>query len=146
MKPTREQVAVGVAVGTALIAAIGFGVLHEDGTWWAVRVNGRTIGAEKVFVTINGVPQGLIITSRDPGHPVLLYLHGGMPDYFLARLEAAPVLSDAYYRLRDGAMHRLGVGTTHARRSVVTGIFLPSLQCRDYTLSDDACRDVARNE
>ncbi len=51
MKPTREQVAVGVAVGTALIAAIGFGVLHEDGTWWAVRVNGRTIGAEKVFVT-----------------------------------------------------------------------------------------------
>ncbi len=54
----------------------------------------------------------------------------------LARLEAAPVLSDAYYRLRDDAMHRLGVGTTQAMRSVVTGLFLESLQCRDYTLSE----------
>lgn len=51
MKPSREHLAVGVALGAALIAAIGFGVLHEDGTWWAVRVNGRTIGAEKVFLT-----------------------------------------------------------------------------------------------
>lgn len=209
--------------------------------------------AEKVFVPINGVPQGLIITSRAPGHPVLLYLHGGMPDYFLAqchharldddftvcwweqrgsglsyragdppltvdqliadvlavteylrqrfatdriylmghsggtylgmlaaarapelycayigvaqmgnqrrseerayrymceqyatrgdarmlaRLAAAPVLSAAYYRLRDKAMHQLGVGTTRAMRSVVTGIFLASLRCRDYTLRE----------
>lgn len=209
--------------------------------------------AEKLFVDVNGVAQGLIITSRDDSHPVLLYLHGGMPDYFLARrhharleddftvcwweqrgsglsyrpsdplptldqlvadtlavtdylrsrfgtdriylmghsggtylgmlavaraperyrafvgvaqmanqrdseerayrymrdqftargdakmlarLDAAPVFSGAYYRLRDQAMHRLGVGTTRAMRSVVRGIFLPSLQCREYTLSE----------
>ncbi len=50
--------------------------------------------AEKVFVTINGVPQGLIITSRDARHPVLLYLHGGMPDYFLARSHHARLEDD----------------------------------------------------
>ena len=40
------------------------------------------------------MPQGLIITSRDAGHPVLLYLHGGMPDYFLARRHHARLEDD----------------------------------------------------
>ncbi len=39
--------------------------------------------SEKAFVEINGVKQGMFIQSRNPGNPVLLYLHGGMPDYFL---------------------------------------------------------------
>jgi pimeloyl-ACP methyl ester carboxylesterase len=40
--------------------------------------------SEKVFVDINGVKQGMFIRSRDLSHPVLLYLHGGMSDYFLS--------------------------------------------------------------
>lgn len=40
--------------------------------------------SEKVFIDINGVKQGMFIQSRDPANPVLLYLHGGMPDYFLS--------------------------------------------------------------
>jgi pimeloyl-ACP methyl ester carboxylesterase len=39
--------------------------------------------SEKVYVDINGVRQGMLIQSRDISHPVLLYLHGGMPEYFL---------------------------------------------------------------
>jgi pimeloyl-ACP methyl ester carboxylesterase len=41
--------------------------------------------AEKIRVPINGVPQGMILESKDVTQPVLLYLHGGMPDYFLTR-------------------------------------------------------------
>jgi pimeloyl-ACP methyl ester carboxylesterase len=41
--------------------------------------------SEKVFVKINGVKQGMFIKSKDATHPVLLYLHGGMPDYFLTQ-------------------------------------------------------------
>jgi pimeloyl-ACP methyl ester carboxylesterase len=57
------------------------------------------------------------------------------------RLEAAPVTMttgtpDAYRALRDPAMHSLGIGTTHDMNSVVTGLFLPSLQSRDYTLME----------
>lgn len=37
---------------------------------------------------------------------------------------------------RDRAMHALGVGTMHAMRSVVTGIMLPSLRCREYTQAE----------
>lgn len=38
--------------------------------------------------------------------------------------------------LRDNAMHELGVGTIHNMNSVITGIFLPSLRCTVYTISE----------
>jgi len=48
--------------------------------------NGRPLRgsiSEKAFVDINGVRQGMFIQSTDAAHPVLLFLHGGMPEYFL---------------------------------------------------------------
>jgi pimeloyl-ACP methyl ester carboxylesterase len=39
--------------------------------------------SEKVFADINGVRQGMFIQSTDAAHPVLLCLHGGLPEYFL---------------------------------------------------------------
>src|SRR5688572_813152 len=41
--------------------------------------------SEKIHVNINGMEQGMIIKSKNETHPVLLYLHGGLPDYFLTR-------------------------------------------------------------
>lgn len=50
--------------------------------------NGKRLGgsiAEKTFVTINGVDQGMFISSKDANNPVLLFVHGGpgMPEYWL---------------------------------------------------------------
>ncbi len=39
--------------------------------------------SEKIFVEINGVKEGMIIRGKDLNNPVLLYVHGGMPDTFL---------------------------------------------------------------
>ncbi len=39
--------------------------------------------SEKIHVNINGLQQGMFIKSKDQTHPVLLYLHGGLPEYFL---------------------------------------------------------------
>jgi pimeloyl-ACP methyl ester carboxylesterase len=57
------------------------------------------------------------------------------------KLEAAPVTLEggvppAYLRVRDEAMHALGVGTMREMRSVARGLFLTSLQSRDYTLAE----------
>lgn len=57
------------------------------------------------------------------------------------KLEEAPVTltdgtPDGYLKVRDKAMHRLGIGTTRDMRSVITGIFLPSLLCREYSLRE----------
>jgi pimeloyl-ACP methyl ester carboxylesterase len=216
--------------------------------------------SEKTFVTINGVVQGMVIKSKNVNNPVLLYLHGGMPEYFLTqhhptgleqyftvvwwdqrgsglsysaeippetmseeqfiqdtftvtnylrrrfgkdkiylmahsggtffgiqaaaqepklyvayigvaqmscqlksevlayefmlnrfkeigntkmaqRLESSPVTMTngtpaAYLSVRDEAMHTLGVGTTRTMNSVISGVFLPSLQFREYTLRE----------
>lgn len=75
--------------------------------------------------------------------------HRYMRDQYRARgdaamvrqLEAAPVsmvngLSPAYLRLRDTAMHGLGVGTTRDMASVITGVFIPVWRCRAYTLRE----------
>lgn len=53
-------------------------------------------------------------------------------------LEAAPVsmttgTPEEYLKLRDKAMHGLGVGTTHDMKSVITGLFLPSWKFPGYT-------------
>lgn len=214
--------------------------------------------SEKTFLTIGGIRQGMFIKSKNKGNPVLLYLHGGIPDYFLTRkyptgledyftvvwweqrgsglsysvsipaetmnldqlisdtkeltnylrtrfgqekiylmgrsggtfigiqaaakapelyhayigvgqmsdhlksermgyeymlkeyreagnrkmvrkLEASPVtdiIPYGYLKLRDQAMHRLGIGTTHEMNSVITGLFIPSLTCREFTLKE----------
>jgi pimeloyl-ACP methyl ester carboxylesterase len=59
----------------------------------------------------------------------------------LQKLEAAPPtltvpLPAAYEKLRDAYMHGAGVGTTRDMDSVVTSIFLPSWQFREYTLGE----------
>jgi pimeloyl-ACP methyl ester carboxylesterase len=214
--------------------------------------------SEKVFVNIGGVTQGMFIKSKNTANPVLLYLHGGMPEYFLTQkyptgledyftvvwweqrgsgisystdippesmtlgqmikdvldvtnylrqrfgkdkiylmghsggtfigiqaasqapefyygyigvaqmsdqlkseqlayeymlkyykerenmtmvqnLEIAPVKDgtpDTYLKMRDKVMHNLGIGTTHTMNSVITGIFIPSLICPEYTLKE----------
>jgi pimeloyl-ACP methyl ester carboxylesterase len=216
--------------------------------------------SEKIFVNINGVEQGMFIKGRNSNNPVLLYLHGGMPDYFLTqkypsfledhftmvwweqrgsgisfradipkqsitldqlfsdtlavtnylrnrfhrekiylighsggtffgiqvvskhpelyyayigesqlsyqlkseilnydymlqafktqgntdmvrKLEAAPVNMEngtptKYLSMRDVAMHSLGIGTTHDMKSIVSGLFIPSLIFREYTLGE----------
>lgn len=216
--------------------------------------------SEKIFVNINGLDQGMMVKSQDKSLPVLLYLHGGMPDYFLThryptglesiftvvwweqrgagisydphisrdtltveqlicdtlevthylrrrfdkakvylmghsggtfigiqaaarvpslyeayigiaqmsyqlkseklaydymlsqfkakgdanmvrKLETAPVTMtngtpNAYCALRDSAMHRLGVGTTHDMKSVISGLVLPSFMNREYTFRE----------
>jgi pimeloyl-ACP methyl ester carboxylesterase len=57
------------------------------------------------------------------------------------KLEASPVtVTDgtprSYLAIRDQAMHGLGIGTTRDMKSVITGIFIPSFQFRDYTLGE----------
>jgi pimeloyl-ACP methyl ester carboxylesterase len=57
----------------------------------------------------------------------------------LRKLVAAPVtdsIPDSYLQMRDEAMHSLGIGTTHDMKSVPVGMFLPSLLCEEYTLSE----------
>ena len=56
------------------------------------------------------------------------------------KLETAPVslttIPKEYLAIRDDAMHTLGIGTMRTMNSVITGIFLPSLYFREYTIKE----------
>lgn len=56
----------------------------------------------------------------------------------LRQLEKNPVSTESYFcsGTRDKAMHILGIGTTRRMKSVITGIFFPSLRMTDYTLKE----------
>jgi len=254
--PAALLVCVVIVLGVLLACSPGKPAPFTD-------ANGKPLAgsiSEKVFVDVNGVRQGMFIKGKDVTNPVLLYLHGGMPDYFLTqrypsgledhftvvwweqrgsgisysaeippetmtleqmisdtlavtnylrarfgkekiclmghsggtfigiqaaarapelyhayigvaqmsnqlkserlayeymlqqfkangntrmvrKLEGAPVTMsegtpDAYRAVRDVAMHSLGIGTTHDMDSVITGIVLPSLASREYTLME----------
>jgi len=74
---------VGILILLGGLLAIGPGkpepFLDENGKPLAGSIS------EKIFVEVNGVNQGMFIKGRDVNNPVLLYLHGGMPDYFLTQ-------------------------------------------------------------
>jgi pimeloyl-ACP methyl ester carboxylesterase len=70
-----------ILVGVLLVLSPGKPkpILDENGSPLAGSIS------EKIFLEINGVRQGMFIKGKDVRNPVLLYLHGGMPDYFLTQ-------------------------------------------------------------
>ena len=80
---------ISLMAGSTILAALLLRRMHlwGGGTPIPLRdMDGRPLLgsiSEKIGVEINGVRQGMFILSKDATHPVLLYLHGGLPEYFL---------------------------------------------------------------
>jgi pimeloyl-ACP methyl ester carboxylesterase len=51
-------------------------------------------------------------------------------------LDQMDTMPDSYRVLRDGMMHKLGIGTTHNMKSVIKGIFIPVMLNKEYTLGE----------
>ncbi len=73
------------------VTAVGLLLLGSSGKIRPVRdARGNPLPnsiAEKIWVNINGIRQGMFVRSTDAAHPVLLFLHGGpaMPTYSLEK-------------------------------------------------------------
>lgn len=63
--------------------------------------------SEKTFVTINGSRQGMFIKSKNLSNPVLLYVHGGIPDYFLT--QPYPTGMEEYFTVVWYEMRGMGI-------------------------------------
>jgi pimeloyl-ACP methyl ester carboxylesterase len=110
---------------------------HSWGSFFGLQAAAQ---APELFHTYIGMAQATYqIASEQEAYAFMLegYRARG-DDRMVRRLERSPVTGSVplprdYEALRDPAMHRLGIGTTHDMRSVVTGIFLPSLASPDHT-------------
>ncbi len=113
---------------------------HSGGTFFGIKAAAR---APELYRAYIGVAQ----MSRQLDSEKLAYTY--MIEQFravgnnaiLAKLEKIPLLEmqtmpASYRALRDEAMHSLGIGTTHSMTSVVSGIFMPVMLSRAYTLGE----------
>jgi pimeloyl-ACP methyl ester carboxylesterase len=111
---------------------------HSGGSFIGIQAAAR---APELFHAYIGVAQiSNQLKSEELAYNYMLqkYKESGN-NKMVRKLEATPVSMNEgtpakYLALRDMAMHSLGIGTTHRMHSVLTGIFLASLTCRDYTL------------
>lgn len=113
---------------------------HSGGTFLGIQLAARAPELYHAYVGVAQISHQL--ASEQLAHAYMMRRFEDDGNLRMARrLEAAPVgdqvpLSDAYLKVRDVAMHQLGVGTTRDMTSIVSGLLLPSLLHREYTLRE----------
>lgn len=112
---------------------------HSGGTFIGIKAAAT---APELFHAYIGIAQmSNQLKSEKIAYDFMLErFHENGNDKMVKKLKAAPVtltsIPKEYLAIRDNAMHTLGIGTMHHMRSVFTGIFLPSLRFREYTLKE----------
>lgn len=122
---------------------------HKDKIYMMAHSGGSLIGiqaaarAPELFYAYIGVGQmSDQLKSEMLSHEYMVRRYKAIRNTRMVKqLEAAPLtlsvpLPTSYMKVRDRAMHSLGVGTTHDMKSVITGVFLASWLFREYTLGE----------
>jgi pimeloyl-ACP methyl ester carboxylesterase len=131
---------------------------HSGGSFFAIQVVER---APELFSAYIGVGQIVYqLQSEKMAYDYMLEQYQARGSiHMVKQLEAAPPtmtmpLPAAYDRLRDDAMHGLGIGTTRDMKTVGWGVFFPSWFSKQFTLAEKVniwrgkvyCASILRNE
>ncbi len=116
---------------------------HSGGTFLALQAAARAPGKYKAYVGVAQITNQAESERMAWRFMVDEYTRSGNAKG-LRRLQEFPVptadtdtlLSYFFSMARDASMHELGVGTMRTMPSVITGVFLPSLRCRAYTVRE----------
>ncbi|MEW6184933.1 MAG: alpha/beta hydrolase [Thermodesulfobacteriota bacterium] len=117
-----------------------FLMAHSGGSLIGIQAASRSPELYSAYIGVSQMSYQL--KSETLSYEYLLRRYREIGDKpMVRRLEAGPVtmtipLPASYMKVRDKAMHGLGVGTTREMRSVITGVFLASWLCRQYTLGE----------
>lgn len=113
---------------------------HSGGSFFGIQAAAR---APEYYYAYIGMGQiAFQLKSETMAYPYMLEQFKQIGNTkMVKKLEAAaPTLTGPlpaeYAAIRDDAMHSLGIGTTRDMKSVITGLFFPSLKFREYTLSE----------
>ncbi len=113
---------------------------RSGGTFFGIQAAARAPELYRAYIAVAQISNQLESERLAQRYMLQRYKDEGN-DKMAKRLEEAPIgdtapLPDAYLRVRDLAMHELGVGTTHDMKSVFFDMFLRSLLHREYTLGE----------
>lgn len=113
---------------------------HSGGTVFAIQVAARAPELYSAYIGISQITHQL--KSEKLSYEYMLQKYNELGNKKMVRkLEAGPVtmtvpLPVSYMKVRDKAMHSLGVGTMREMRSVITGVFLTSWLNPEYTIRE----------
>jgi pimeloyl-ACP methyl ester carboxylesterase len=115
---------------------------HSGGTFIGLQAAARAPGLYGAYIGVAQMVHQLTSERLAYEHMIGRFKEAG-DRRMVRRLEAAPVTMTggtpkAYLAVRDRAMHRLGAGTTHDMKSVLSGVVWPSLKSPQYTLAEKA--------
>jgi pimeloyl-ACP methyl ester carboxylesterase len=113
---------------------------HSWGSYIAIQAAAQSPERYKAYFGMAQMVHQLESEKIAYDYMLAAYRERGDTD-MVRKLEEAPVTMaggtpEAYLKVRDTAMHRLGIGTTHDMKSVITGIFLASWRFRGYTVGE----------
>lgn len=113
---------------------------HSGGSFSAIQAAAKAPTLYHAYIGVAQMSNQLRSEKRAYDYMLKRFKENGKKK-MVQKLEAAPVTVTGgtpvqYLALRDKAMHMLGIGTMHNMHSVITGIFFPSLQFREYTLKE----------
>jgi pimeloyl-ACP methyl ester carboxylesterase len=113
---------------------------HSWGSFIGIQAAVRAPEAYKAYIGVAQISQQLQSEKLAYQYMIEQFTRDG-DKKMLQRLEKFPIpkmdtVPKPYHSLRDEAMHKLGVGTMHNMKSVVSGVFLPTWQNREYTFSE----------
>ncbi len=113
---------------------------HSWGSYIGIQAAARAPEMYYAYIGVAQISQPLESEKLAYKYMMEQYMIAG-DKKMVQRLEKFPVtemdkVPNSYRSLRDEAMHKLGIGTMHDMKSVVTGIFLPSWKFPEYTLSE----------
>ena len=113
---------------------------HSGGTFFGIQAAARAPEHYRAYIGVAQISRQLDSEKRAYTYMVKQFAAAGNGK-MVAKLEAIPLsemgtMPAAYRALRDEAMHSLGIGTTHTMTSVVSGIFMPVMLSRAYTLGE----------
>jgi pimeloyl-ACP methyl ester carboxylesterase len=108
---------------------------HSWGTYFSIQAVQKAPKLYKAYIAVAQVTD--INESEKLAYKYMLDYYSKAGDTkTLEKLKENNYLSEGYDKIRDDIMHRSGIGTIHDMKSVVTGIFFPSLKNREYTLGE----------
>jgi pimeloyl-ACP methyl ester carboxylesterase len=113
---------------------------HSGGTFFGIQAAARAPELYHAYIGVAQISRQLDSEKLAYKYMIEQFISGGN-SAMLAKLEKIPLtemntMPAAYRSLRDDAMHSLGIGTTHKMKSVVSGIFMPIMLSRVYTLNE----------
>jgi pimeloyl-ACP methyl ester carboxylesterase len=113
---------------------------HSGGTFFGIQAAARAPELYRAYIGVAQISRQLDSEKLAYAYMIEQFAADGN-SAMVAKLEKIPLpemnaMPAAYRALRDEAMHSLGIGTTHNMKSVVSGIFLPIMLSRAYTLGE----------